>query len=219
MIKVIDIKKAMNYMKDGMTIMIGGFLGTGTPEIFIDEIVKRGIKNLTIISNDTGFPQIGVAKLIESKLAAKVIVSHIGTNPETKNQMQSGDLIVELIPQGTLAEQIRSGGAGIGGFLTETGVGTQVANGKHSMTIEGREYILEMPLKADIALIKASKADKSGNLYYNGAAQNFNPLMATAANIVFVEAEEIVEIGELDSNRIMTPSVYVDYVIRGDKNE
>ena len=215
--KVKEIDEVMEYIKDGMTIMIGGFMGVGTPELFIDEMVKRGVKDLTIIGNDTGYPDRGIGKLIMNKQVKKVITSHIGLNPETGRQMNNKEIEVQLIPQGTLAEQIRCGGAGIGGFLTATGVGTIVEEGKQKIKIGDSEYLLELPLRADIALIRGSIVDKQGNVFYNGATRNFNPLMAAAADLVLVGAEEIVDIGELDPNHVMTPGIFVDYIVGGEK--
>lgn len=202
-------------VKDGMTVMIGGFLACGTPESLIDALVQKGVKDLTVIANDTAFPDKGIGKLVVNRQLKKVTVSHIGTNPETGRQMHAGELTVELVPQGTLAECIRAGGFGLGGFLTPTGVGTVVENGKQKLTIGGREYLLELPLKADVALLKAAKADKAGNLVFRKAARNFNPLMATAAEIVIVEAQEIVETGTIDPDEVMTPGIFVDYLVRG----
>jgi acetate CoA/acetoacetate CoA-transferase alpha subunit len=214
--KVKEIDEVMEYIKDGMTIMIGGFMGVGTPELFIDEMVKRGVKDLTIIGNDTGYPDRGIGKLIMNKQVKKVITSHIGLNPETGRQMNNKEIVVQLVPQGTLAEQIRCGGAGIGGFLTETGVGTIVEEGKQKIKIADSEYLLELPVRADIALIRGSIVDKQGNVFYNGATRNFNPLMAAAADLVLVGAEEIVDIGELDPNHVMTPGIFVDYIVGGE---
>lgn len=215
--KIISIEKAIEKVEDGMTIMIGGFLGCGNPHKLIDGLIEKGVKDLTIIANDTAFPEVGLGKLIVNKQAKKVIVSHIGTNPETGRQMNEGETEVELVPQGTLAEQVRAGGAGLGGFLTPTGIGTVVEEGKEKIEIEGKKYILELPLKADVALILGSKVDKKGNIYYNKSTRNFNPIMATAADTVIVEAEELVEIGQIDPNDVMTPSVFVDYIVEGDK--
>jgi len=198
-----------------MTVMIGGFLACGTPESLIDALVQKGVKDLTVIANDTAFPDKGIGKLVVNRQLKKVTVSHIGTNPETGRQMHAGELTVELVPQGTLAECIRAGGFGLGGFLTPTGVGTVVEDGKQKLTIGGREYLLELPLKADVALLKAAKADKAGNLVFRKAARNFNPLMATAAEIVIVEAQEIVETGTIDPDEVMTPGIFVDYLVRG----
>jgi len=213
--KIISAGEAANMVKDGMTVMIGGFLACGTPESLIDALVQKGVKDLTVIANDTAFPDKGIGKLVVNRQLKKVTVSHIGTNPETGRQMHAGELTVELVPQGTLAECIRAGGFGLGGFLTPTGVGTVVEDGKQKLTIGGREYLLELPLKADVALLKAAKADKAGNLVFRKAARNFNPLMATAAEIVIVEAQEIVETGTIDPDEVMTPGIFVDYLVRG----
>ncbi|MBV7276737.1 acetate CoA-transferase subunit alpha [Clostridium sp. PL3] len=215
--KIKNVNEAVGCIKDGMTLMIGGFMGAGTPEVLIDAIIEKGVKNLTIIANDTGFPDTGIGKLVKNKRVKKVIASHIGLNPETGRQMNSKEMIVDLIPQGTLAEQIRCGGAGIGGFLTETGVGTIVEEGKQKVKIGDTEYILELPLRADIALVGGSVVDKSGNTYYNGSTRNFNPLIATAADLVIVGAEKVVEVGELDPNHVMTPGIFVDYIVGGEK--
>lgn len=215
--KIANIDEVMDKIKDGMTIMVGGFLGVGTPEIFIDEIIKRGIKDLTIICNDTSFPDKGVGKLIVNKRVRKSIVSHIGTNPETGRQMNNKELEVELVPQGTLAEKIRCGGAGIGGFLTATGVGTIVESGKQRIKVQDKEYLLELPLRADVALIGGSVVDKVGNTFHKGSTRNFNPLIATAADLVLVGAEKIVEVGELDPSHVMTPGIFVDYIVGGNE--
>ena len=215
--KIKDINEAVEHIKDGMTLMIGGFMAVGTPEILIDAILDKGIKDLTIIANDTGLLDKGIGKLIMNKRVNKVIASHIGLNPETGRQMNAKELIVDLVPQGTLIEQIRCGGAGIGGFLTETGVGTIIEEGKQKMKLGDKEYLLELPLRADIALIRGSVVDKDGNIFYNGSTRNFNPLIATAADLVIVGAEKIVEVGELDPNYVMTPGIFVDYIVGGEK--
>lgn len=215
--KIKTIEEALACAKDNMSIMIGGFLGVGTPEALIDGLIEKGVKNLTIISNDTAFLNVGVGKLIEKKVVKKLLVSHIGTNSETGRQMNSGEIEVELIPQGTLAERIRASGAGLGGFLTPTGIGTMVEEGKQKIEIDAKEYILELPIKADIALVYGSKVDKKGNIYYDKAARNFNPLMASAADIVIAEAEEIVEVGEINPNDVMTPGIFIDAVVKGGK--
>ena len=213
--KLATRQEALSKFADGQTIMIGGFLGVGTPESLVDGLVELNVKNLTIIANDTAFIGRGIGKLVVNKQAKKVIVSHIGTNPETGRQMNAGELEVDLVPQGTLAERIRSAGAGLGGILTPTGIGTIVEKGKEKITVNGKTYLLETPLRADVALIKAAKADTLGNLVYNRAARNFNPLMAMAADLVIVEAEEIVDAGSLDPDEIMTPGIFVDMVIKG----
>lgn len=215
MAKIISAVEAAAMVKENMTVMVGGFLGCGTPQTLVDEVLVAGTKDLTLICNDTAFPDAGVGKLIVNKQFKKIIVSHIGTNPETGRQMNAGELDVDLVPQGTLAERIRSAGFGLGGILTPTGVGTPVEAGKQKLTIEGKDYLLELPLKADVALIKAYKADKAGNLVYRCAARNFNPLMATAATVVIVEAQQIVETGEIDPDEVMTPGIFVNYLVQG----
>lgn len=210
--KIRTIDEAVSYIKDGMTVAVGGFIGVGTPEKLIDAVIAKGIKDLTLICNDTAFPDKGVGKWVVNRVVSKIIVSHIGTNPETGRQMNDGELKVELIPQGTLAERIRAAGAGLGGILTRTGIGTVVEEGKEKITVNGKEYLLELPLKADVALLKGSIVDKKGNIYYKKATRNFNPIMATAADLVMVEAEKIVEVGELDATDVMTPSIFVDVI-------
>lgn len=212
--KIKSIDEALEYIKDGMTIAVGGFLGVGTPEKLIDAVVSKGVKNITLICNDTAFPDKGVGKWVVNKNVSKVIVSHIGTNPETGRQMNAGELNVELVPQGTLAEKVRAAGAGLGGVLTPTGLGTVIEQGKQKLSIEGKEYLLELPLKADISLIKGSIVDKKGNAYYNKSTRNFNTLMATAADIVIIEAEKLVEVGEIDPSDVMTPSIFVDVIVQ-----
>ena len=215
MSKLIAIDKAVKLIQDGMTVMVGGFLGCGTPQTLVDQVLVRGIKELTLVCNDTAFPDAGVGKLVVNRQFKKIIVSHIGTNPETGRQMNAGELDVDLVPQGTLAERIRSAGFGLGGILTPTGVGTPVEAGKQKLTIDGKDYLLELPIKADVALIKAYKADKAGNLVFRKAARNFNPLMATAAQVVIVEAQNIVETGEIDPDEVMTPGIFVNYLVQG----
>lgn len=215
--KIVSIEEAIANIKDGMTIMIGGFMNVGTPQKLIDAIIEKNVKDLTIIANDTGTPDKGISKLVNRRLVKKVIASHIGLNPETGKQMMANELEVELVPQGSLVEKIRSHGAGLGGVLTPTGVGTSVANGKEKVIINGTEYLLELPLKADVALIHGSIVDESGNVYYKGTTRNFNPAMATAADVVIVEAEEIVANGEIDPNAIVTQNIFVDYIVGGEK--
>ena len=210
--KIRTIDEAASYIKDGMTVAVGGFIGAGTPEKLIDAVIAKGIKDLTLICNDTALPDKGVGKWVVNRVVSRIIVSHIGTNPETGRQMNAGELEVELVPQGTLAERVRAAGAGLGGILTPTGIGTVAEEGKEKITVNGKEYLLELPLKADVALLKGSIVDKKGNIYYKKATRNFNPLMATAADLVIVEAEKIVEVGELDPTDVMTPSIFVDVI-------
>ena len=213
--KQIALHEAISVVKDGNSVMVGGFLNCGGPEALIDGLLVAGTKNLTLVCNDTAFPDQGVGKLIVNKQFKKAIVSHIGTNPETGRQMNAGELEVDLVPQGTLAERIRSAGFGLGGILTPTGVGTPVEEGKQKLTVNGKDYLLELPIQADVALIKAYKADKSGNLVFRKAARNFNPLMATAARTVIVEVQQIVETGEIDPDEVMTPGIFVNYLVQG----
>ena len=215
MAKIVTTEQALEHIKDGMTIMAGGFLAVGAPEILIDGIVAKGVKDLTVITSDTAYTDKGIGKVIVAKLAKKVIASHIGTNPETGRQMNAKEMEVELVPQGTLAERIRAAGAGLGGVLTPTGLGTMIETGKDKITVDGREFLLEKPLKADVALLLADMADKSGNLVYRRAARNFNPLMAMAAETVIVVAKTIVETGAIDPDHVMTPGIFVDMIVQG----
>lgn len=215
--KIITVKQAAEKVQDGMTVMVGGFLANGTPDRIIDALVEKNVKNLTLICNDTGFPDRGVGKMVVNKQFTKMIASHVGTNPETANQMNSGETEVVLTPQGTLAEKVRCGGNGLGGFYTPTGVGTEAEIGKEKKTINGQEYILELPLRANVALLKASIVDKKGNMVFAKTTKNFNPLMATAADMVIVEADKIVEVGEIDPEHVMCSGIFVDYIVGGDK--
>lgn len=211
--KLITLEEAVLKVRDGSVIMIGGFMAGGSPIKLIDALVEANVQNLTIICNDTGFPDKGIGKLVANKQVKKIISSHIGTNPCTIDQLNSNDLEVEFVPQGTLAERIRSGGAGLGGFLTPTGIGTVIADGKQIINVDGKDYLLEKPLRAELALIGASIGDKSGNLIYFGNAQNFNPLMATAADTVIAEIDELVEIGDITMEQVHTPGIFVDYIL------
>lgn len=213
MSKFISIEEAISKVKDGMTIMVGGFLANGTPNKIVDALAKSGVKNLTLICNDTAFPDRGVGQLIANKQVKKLFVSHIGTNPCTSEQMNSGELEIEFCPQGSLAERVRTGGCGLGGILTQTGMGTIVAEGKQIINVDGKDYLLEKPLRADVALVGASLGDKAGNLVYRGTSQNFNPLMAAAADLVIAEVNELVEVGEIAAENVKTPSIMVDYII------
>lgn len=211
--KTISLQDAVAMIPAEATLMVGGFMGVGTPEPLIDELVRQQKRNLTVIANDTAAPGVGVGKLITAKLLRRVIVSHIGLNPETQQQMLAGDLRVDLVPQGTLSERIRAGGFGLGGILTATGVGTIVAEGKQTIAIDGRDYLLEPALRADFALVHAFIADYLGNLSYVLTARNFNPLMAMAADTVVVQAENIVPVGVVSPDHVMTPAPVVDYLV------
>jgi acetate CoA/acetoacetate CoA-transferase alpha subunit len=210
--KIISMEEVSSIFKDGMTIMAGGFMGVGTPQELVSAMLEANVKDITLIANDTAFIETGVGPLIVNRRVKKVIASHIGTNPETGRQMIAGELEVELVPQGTLAERVRAGGSGLGGVLTPTGVGTVVEEGKEKITVDGRDYLLEKPLRAEVALLKAYKADKAGNLIYHRSARNFNPIMALAADLVVVQVEKVVEIGEIDPDEVMTPGIVVDKI-------
>ena len=209
--KIISTAEAGKLIPNNSSVMIGGFLRCGTPAKLIDELVKNNTSGLTLIANDTSTPDFDRGKLIVNKQIKKAIVAHIGTNPETGRQMNAGELEVELVPMGTLVERIRSGGAGLGGFLTPTGVGTIVEQGKQIIEIDGRKYLFEKPLRADFALIYATKIDKFGNAFLEGTTRNFNPVMATAAETVIVEAEGISD-EPLNPNEVTIPGIFVDYI-------
>lgn len=217
--KLIDKEKVKGLFADDQRLMIGGFIECGAPYRLIELLLESGVRNLTLIGNDTGFDNQKAGQLVVEKRLSRVIASHIGTNKETGRQMNSGELEVELVPQGTLVEQIRAGGAGLGGILTPTGIGTPVAEEGRIIEVEGREYLLAKPLRADLALIKAWKADSAGNLLYRHAARNFNPIMAMACDRVVVEAEEIVPAGEIDPNLVVTPGIFVDYILQNGEEE
>lgn len=210
--KRIDLVQAIDLIQDGMTIMVGGFMGVGAPNRFIEALAKAGKKNLTMICNDTAMPDKGSGILVANHLVKKVITSHIGTNPISGELMLSGEMEVELVPQGTLIERIRSAGAGLGGVLTQTGLGTIVQEGKQIINIDGKDFLLEKPLKADVALIGASVADKYGNLLYRGTSKNFNPMIAMAADIVIADCSE--EIDVIEPHNVATPYIFVDYLIK-----
>ena len=209
----IAVEAAAQLVPDGARVMIGGFLGVGSPERLIDALVARGARALTIIGNDTAYPTVGVGRLIEAGCVARVEVSHIGTNPTTQRLMSAGAIEVELIPQGTLAERIRAGGSGLGGVLTPTGVGTVVAQGKQMVEIDGASFLIEKPLRADFALLRAHEADYYGNLTYRLTAANFNPVMAFAADCVIAEPDEIVPVGVIPPDAVRTPGVLVTHIV------
>jgi 3-oxoacid CoA-transferase subunit A len=207
--------EAIADMKDGVVILSGGFGLCGNPENLIDAIHRKGVKNLTVVSNNCGTTDKGLGILLQSKQVRKMIASYVGENKEFERQFLSGELEVELNPQGTLAERIRAGGAGLGGFFTPTGAGTQIAQGKESRVIDGREMIFEKPLKGDYAIVRAWKGDKWGNLVFRKTARNFSPMMCTAARITIAEVEHLVDVGELDPDQIHVPSVYVKRIFQG----
>ncbi|MGL5259669.1 MAG: CoA transferase subunit A [Lachnospiraceae bacterium] len=214
--KQVTATEAVQSINDGAVLMIGGFMSNGTPEILIDAILQKGVTNLTVIANDGGIPDTGIGRLIKKGVVSKLIASHIGLNPLVAELMNAGKLEVQLVPQGTLVERIRAGGAGLGGVLTQTGLGTEVQEGKRTIIVNETEYLLEEPLKADVALIRASIADEKGNLYYKATTRNFNPVMATAAELVIAAAEEIVKVGEIQAEMVATPGIFVDYLVGGE---
>ena len=211
--KILSLQKAAAMIPNGARLLIGGFMGIGTPERLVDEIVSQGKRDLTVIANDAAKPGTGIGKLISAKLVGKAIVSHIGLNPEAQRQMLAGEMSVELVPQGTLVERIRAAGYGLGGILTSTGVGTVVEEGKRKIDVDGNDYLLETPLRADFALIHAFLADHLGNLAYALTARNFNPLMAMAGATVIVVAENIVPVGVIAPDHVITPAPLVDYLV------
>ncbi|HZX92273.1 MAG TPA: 3-oxoacid CoA-transferase subunit A [Rudaea sp.] len=211
--RTLSVADAVALIPDGARVMIGGFMGVGTPERVIDELVRQGKRGLTVIANDTALPGVGIGKLVSADLVSKVIASHIGLNPETQKKMIAGAIDVELVPQGTLIERIRAGGFGLGGVLTATGVGTVVAEGKQTIAVAGRDYLVETALHADFALVNAFLADYLGNLSYALTARNFNPVMAMAADTVIAEADNIVPVGLISPDHVVTPAPIVDYLI------
>ncbi|MBW3113406.1 MULTISPECIES: CoA transferase subunit A [Bacillaceae] len=211
--------EAVADIHDGATLMVGGFGLCGIPEKLILALVKKGVKNLTVISNNCGVDDWGLGLLLQNKQIDKMIGSYVGENKEFERQVLSGELEVELVPQGTLAEKIRAGGAGIPAFYTPAGVGTPVAEGKETRTFNGKEYLLEEAYTADFSLVRAWKADKMGNLIYNKTAQNFNPMIAAAGKVTIAEVEELVEIGDINPNEVHTPSIYVQRLIQAEQEK
>lgn len=211
--KSISVEEAVAMIPNGASIMVGGFMGVGTPERLIDEIVRQGKSELSIIANDAAVPGRGVGKLFDASLVATLTASHIGLNPEVQKQMMTNKVAVNLVPQGTLIERIRAGGSGLGGVLTPTGVGTIVDEGKQQINVDGKVYLLETPLRAQFALVHAFLADYHGNLSYALTARNFNPLMAMAAETVIVTAEHIVPVGVIAPDHVVTPAPLVDYLV------
>ena len=211
--------EAVSAIHDGATIMIGGFGLCGIPENLIAALRERGTRDLTIISNNAGIDDFGIGVLLKTHQVRKMISTYVGENKEFERQVMTRELELELVPQGTFAERIRAGGAGIGGFFTPTGYGTVVAEGKETRVIDGRPYVLEMPLKADFAFVKAYRGDPLGNLVYRRTARNFNPMMATAAKVTIAEVEELVEPGALEPNAVITPGIFVRYILQGPRYE
>lgn len=216
MSKVIqDINEAFDDLKDGMTVLAGGFGLCGIPEYAIEAIRHKGTKGLTVVSNNCGVDDFGLGRLLEQQQIDKMISSYVGENKIFERQLINGELEVELTPQGTLAEKLRAGGAGIPAFYTKTGVGTRIAEGKETREFDGENYLMERAIKGDYGIVKAAKADTFGNLVFNKTARNFNPLCAMAAEITVVEVEEIVDIGEIDPDDVHLSGVYVDYIYLG----
>ena len=211
--KLVSMEEAISHIKDGMTVHVGGFLACGTPESIVTALIEKGVKDLTIVCNDTGFVDKGVGRLVVNNQVKKVIASHIGTNPETGKKMHDGTMEVELVPQGTLAERVRAAGYGLGGVLTPTGLGTVVQEGKSIVNVDGKDYLLEKPIKADVAVLFGSKVDEQGNVICEKTTKNFNPLMATAADVVIVEALEIVPAGSLSPEHLDISKIFVDYIV------
>lgn len=217
--KVVSIDEAMKHVKSGMTVMIPGFVNCGVPETLIKAVIASGYTDFNIISNNTSVQGRGIGLLVHENRIKHITCSHIGSNKETVAKVVAGEIDVTFTPQGTLCERIRAGGAGIGGILTPTGLGTPMEAGKQIIEVDGKRYILETPLHADLALIHAWKVDKMGNCIFRHTARNFNSIMATAADLVIVEAEEIVEVGELEPDYIMTPGCLVDFIVQGKRPE
>jgi acetate CoA/acetoacetate CoA-transferase alpha subunit len=211
--RTISVEDAVGLIPDGASLMIGGFMGVGTPERLIDELVGQNKRNLIVIANDTAMPGKGIGKLVDAGLVRRVVASHIGLNPETQRQMLAGKTAVDLVPQGTLIERVRAGGYGLGGILTPTGLGTVVEEGKRRIEVDGKDYLLETALRADFALVHAFLADYVGNLAYALTARNFNPVIALAGNIVIATADHIVPVGVIAPDHVVTPAALVDYLV------
>ena len=215
--KIISAKEAASFVKDNSTLMVGGFLDCGAPDKLVDALVETDVKNLTLICNDTTYPNVDKGKLVEGDKVKKVIASHIGTNPITGKRMMNKEIEVEILPMGTFVEKIRAFGAGLGGILTPTGVGTVLEEGKQTFEIKGKKFIFEEPLGADVAFIYGTKVDKFGNVSYFGTTRNFNTTMAMAADTVIVQADEIVDC--LDPNEVVIPGIFIDYIVKTEKNK
>jgi acetate CoA/acetoacetate CoA-transferase alpha subunit len=213
--KVVTVAEAISHVRDGMTVMSGGFMGCGNAHRLVAGLIESGASDLTLICTDASRPGYGVAQLVEQHRLRKLVASHVGLNPAVAAQMNSGELEVELVPQGTLAERIRAGGAGLGGVLTPTGLGTPIADGKPVIEVDGRQFLLEKPLRADVALITGYRIDTLGNVWYRGTTRNFNTVMATAADLVVAEADHLVEIGSIPPEDVVTPGILVDLIVEG----
>jgi acetate CoA/acetoacetate CoA-transferase alpha subunit len=216
--KLVSIERALELVKDGDTVMVGGFMANGSPKKLLDALLASGKKDLTLVCNDTAFPDMGVGKLVVAKRFRKIVATHIGLNKETGRQMSEGETEVELVPQGTLAERIRAAGFGLGGVLTPTGLGTLVEEGKTKVEVDGKTFLLEKPIFADVALLYAAKIDEAGNMAYSGSENNFNNVMAAAARVTIAEAGKVVGIGKMDPNSVTTPGIFVNCIVDGGKN-
>ncbi len=214
--KVTTVKKAVQHIKNGSTLMYGGFGGIGNPPTLIRALLDNGTTDLILIGNDVGFPDVGIGQLITAKRAKKLIASHIGSNPNAGKQMSAGTLDIEFSPQGTFVERLRAGGVGLGGFLVDIGVDSIVAENKQRVEVNGKTFLLETPLTASVSIVYAKKADEYGNLIFDKSARNTNPLVAMAGDVTIVEADEIVPIGELDPEEIVTPGAFVDYIVQSE---
>ncbi|MBK8468351.1 MAG: CoA transferase subunit A [Candidatus Phosphoribacter sp.] len=216
---IVSTAEAVAAIGDGARVMIGGFMGCGSPHLVIEALVATGVRDLTVISNDAGLPDFGVGRLLRTKAIRTLIATHVGLNPEVATQMATGELELQLMPQGTFVEAIRAGGAGLGGVLTRTGLGTLVAEGKQIVSVDGQDFLLERPLRAEVALITGHTVDTNGNVWYKGTTRNFNNVMATAADFVIVEADHVVEIGTIPPEDVVTPGVLIDVIVDGERGE
>ena len=217
--KAVSAEEAVAMIPNGASIMVGGFMGVGTPERLLDEVVRQQKTGLSVISNDAATPGKGVGKLFDAALVSRLTATHIGLNPKAQQQMLANQIAVDLIPQGTFAERIRAGGCGLGGVLTPTGVGTLVAEGKRQIEVDGKPFLLEAALRAQFALVHAFLADYLGNLSYALTARNFNPVMATAGDVTIAEVEQLVDPGEIDPDHVVTPGIFVRHILQGDRYE
>lgn len=215
MARVVPVDTAAALVQDGATVMVGGFMGCGNAHKVIDAVVRRGVKDLTLVCNDAARPGVGVGKLVSGGHVRRLVATHVGLNPDVGTMYAGGELELELVPQGTFVERIRAGGAGLGGVLTPTGLGTPVADGKQVIEIDGREFLLEKPIRADVALICGFDVDMNGNVWYKGTTRNFNVVMAMAADVVIAEADHLVQVGAIQPENVMTPGVLVDYIVDG----
>lgn len=214
--KIIDIEEALSFFQDDMVLMFGGFGGIGNPPTLIKGILEKGVKNLTLIGNDTGFPDVGIGQLVTAKRVRKMVTTHIGSNPNAGKQMTDGTLDIEFSPQGTFIERVRAGGVGLGGVLVDIGIDSVIDINKQRVTVLGKEYLVETPLTADVSIVYAKKADPFGNLVFDKSARNSNPYVAMAGNITIVEVDEIVPLGALEPEEIIVPGAFVHYIVQSE---